>query len=80
MNRRSFIEGAVAVGVVSALPVVAKKEEVAEVDYLGNWGGLYGICRKHGEPDSELRKRILEKLNERKTFSCNGSPFEIEVI
>lgn len=80
MKRRDFIKGSLGAFALMAVPVVAKKEEVAEVDYLGNWGGLYGICRKHGEPDSELRKRILEKLNERKTFSCNGSPFEIEVI
>lgn len=80
MNRRNFLKGSLAAVALVAVPVVAKKEEAVEIDYLGNWGDLHAVCRKPGECDDELRKRILDKRKPMKAFTYNGNPFQIEVM
>ena len=68
ISRRGFLKGLCALSIAAYAPAVLSVTEVKPlpqkvIDYLGNLAELYGVARKPGESDTDLRSRILAKFN-----------------
>ncbi len=72
ISRRTFLKGLAVLSVAAYAPALLASPDVtveplpAEAAthlYLDNIAALYAICRKPGEPDEALRRRVLAKYH-----------------